>query len=70
MDEIEYRATLTPEELEKRALLLPFKIVDIEAFRKLTDYSEEFSKTYDELINLALARLFNDIEVIAKGLRQ
>ena len=64
MDEIEYRATLTKEELEERALLLPFKIMDIEVYEHLAKYSQEFSKTYDELINLALVRLFADIEAV------
>jgi helix-turn-helix protein len=64
VDEKEFRATLTKSELEKRALLLPFKITNIEMFEQLTKHSNELSKTYDELINLALTRLFNDIEVI------
>ena len=69
MDEKEFRATLTPEELEKRALIIPFKLTDIDLLEKLNQYSAEFSKTYDELINIALVRLFNDIDTITR-LRQ
>jgi len=69
LDEKEFRATLTPEELEKRALIIPFKLTDIDLLEKLNQYSAEFSKTYDELINIALVRLFNDIDTITR-LRQ
>jgi len=69
MDEKEFRAALTPEELEKRALIIPFKLTDIDLLEKLNQYSAELSKTYDELISIALIRLFEDIEAISR-LRQ
>jgi len=69
MDEHGFRATLTKEELEKRAFIMPYKFTDIETFEKLNQYSQEFNKTYDQLITLALTRLFDDIEAIAVGLR-
>ena len=69
MDEKEFRATLTPEELEKRALIIPFKLTDIDLLEKLNQYSAEFSKTYDDLVNIALVQLFGDIEAISR-LRQ
>jgi hypothetical protein len=66
MDEKEFRATLTKEELEKRSFIIPFKVIDIDLLEKLNQYSAELSKTYDELINIALARLFDDIEAISR----
>ena len=65
MDEKEFRATITPEELEKRAFIIPFKVLDPDILEKLNRYSSEFSKPYDNLINLALSRLFDDIEAVA-----
>ena len=62
MDEQEFRSTLSKEELEKRGLILPFKITDVDIFERLNRYSAEFSKTYDQLINTALVRFFDDIE--------
>ena len=64
MDEKEFRATLTPEELKERAFIIPFKVFDPDILEKLNRYSSEFSKPYDHLINLALSRLFDDIEAI------
>ena len=65
MDEKEYRATLSKEELDQRELMIPFKLSDIGVLEKLNQYSTEFSKTYDELIGIALARFFDDIEAIS-----
>jgi len=66
MDEKEFRATLTPEELEQRAIIIPFKLTDIDLLERLNQYSAELSKTYDELINAALVRFFDDIEAISR----
>jgi predicted DNA-binding protein len=64
MDEKEFRATLSKEELEQRAFILSFKVTDIELFERLNQYSAELSKPYDYLINTALTRFFNDIDAI------
>ena len=66
MDEKEFRETITAEELEQRAIVIPFKLTDIDLLEKLNQYSAEFSKTYDELISTALGRLFDDIEAISR----
>ena len=65
MDEKEFRMTLTPEELEKRAFIIPFKVLDLEIWENLNQYSAELSKPYDYLINTALTRFFADIETIS-----
>jgi hypothetical protein len=65
MDEKEFRATLTPEELAKRDFIIPFRFADLDTWEKLNQYSSELSKTYDELINTALIRFFEDIEAIS-----
>jgi hypothetical protein len=64
MDENEFRATLNKEEIEKRSLLIPFKLTDIRLLEKLNQYSTELSKPYDYLVNTALVRLFDDIELV------
>jgi hypothetical protein len=64
MNEKEFRATLTKEELEKRSLIIPFKLTDITLLEKLNQYSAELAKPYDYLVNTALTRLFDDIEII------
>ena len=64
MDEMEFRATLTKDELEKRAFIIPFKILDLGVWEQLNKYSNELSKPYDFLINTALTRFFEDIEAI------
>ena len=64
MDEGEFRATLSKEELAQRAFILPFKVVDVEVWEQLNKYSAELSKPYDFLINTALKRLFDDIEIV------
>jgi len=65
MDEKEFRATLTPEELEQRAFIVPFKLTDINLLDRLNRHSEELSKPYDYLISTALIRFFDDIEAIS-----
>ena len=64
MWEQDFRATLTPEELEKRGLILPFKIYDITIFEKICKYSDEWEQTFDVIINTALKRLLRDVEEI------
>ena len=66
MDEKEFRETLTLDELKQRAFIIPFRVIDLEVWEKLNQYSAEFSKTYDSLINTALTRLFNDIDAITR----
>ena len=66
MDEKEFRATLAPEELEQRSIIIPFKLTDVDLLEKLNQHSAEFSKTYDELITAALERFFEDIEAISR----
>ena len=57
MDEKEYRATLSKDELAQRELMIPFKLNDIGILEKLNQYSTEFSKANDELIGIAPGRL-------------
>jgi hypothetical protein len=64
VDEKEYRATLTKEELSQRSFIIPFKVVDLEIWEKLNQHSAELAKTYDQLINTALVRFFEDIELV------
>ena len=64
MDEQEFRATLTKEELEKRAFIIPFKVHDFATIERLNRYSVEFGKTWDILINAALERFMDDIDMV------
>jgi len=64
MDEREFRQSLSKEELEKRAFIIPFKVYDVETLEQLSKYSEEFQKTWDELINAAIMKFFCDIEAV------
>jgi len=64
MDEQDFRNTLSKEELERRAFIIPFKVCDFILLERLNQYSTEFEKTWDELINVALVRLMSDIEDI------
>lgn len=68
MDEFEFREQLTKEELTERGVSLPVKIVDIMVLKKLISLSEEYSRTFDEIVLIALNKLFHDIEVV-RGLR-
>ena len=66
MDELTFRATLSKEELEKRAYIIPFKVYDFATLELLSKYSEELGTTWDELINVAIGKLASDIEAIRK----
>ena len=64
MDEQDFRTTLTKEELEQRAFIVPFKITDFSVLEQLNRYSTELEKTWDELINAAITKLLNDIAYV------
>ena len=64
MDEKDFRATLSKEELEKRAFIIPFKVYDIIVLERLNDYSTTLEKTWDELINAAIVKLLDDIAYV------
>ena len=64
MDEQDFRKTLTKEELERRAFIIPFKVCDFALLERLNHYSTEFEKTWDELINAALVKFMADIEAV------
>jgi hypothetical protein len=66
MDEGEFRATLSKEELEARAFIVPFKVLDVEVWERLNRYSTELSKPYDFIVNTALTRFFDDIDAISR----
>lgn len=64
MDEQDFRASLSKEELERRAYIIPFKVTDFSLLERLNRYSTEFEKTWDELINTALKKFIDDIETV------
>ena len=64
MDEQEFRATLSREELEKRAFIIPFKVYDYTILERLNKYSVELGKSWDILINAALVRFMDDIDMV------
>ena len=64
MDEQDFRTSLSKEELERRAFIIPFKVYDFALLERLNRYSAELEKTWDELINAALKKLMDDIEII------
>ena len=64
MDEQDFRATLSKEELEQRAFIIPFKVSDFTTLERLNHYSTELERTWDELINAAIVKLLKDIEHI------
>lgn len=64
MDEQDFRASLSKEELERRAYIIPFKVTDFSLLERLNRYSTEFEKTWDELINTALKKFMDDIETV------
>ena len=66
MDERAFRQSLSKEELEKRAYIIPFKVHDFSTLELLNRYSEELEKTWDELINIAIEKLIADIEAVRK----
>jgi len=69
MDEKDFRASLSKEELEQRAFIIPFKMYDIAVLEQLNHYSTTLEKTWDELINAAIAKFINDI-IYIHGLRR
>ena len=64
MDEQDFRAQLTQDELERRAFIIPFKVHDFSMLERLNKYSTEYEKTWDALINMALVRFLDDIETV------
>ena len=66
MDELTFRASLSKEELEKRAYIIPFKVYEFSTLALLDKYSQELGKTWDELINAAIAKFVSDIETVRK----
>jgi len=64
VDEQDFRASLTKEELERRAFIIPFKVCDFALLEKLNHYSTEFGKIWDALINAALKKFMDDIETV------
>ena len=64
MDEQDFRKTLSKEELERRAFIIPFQVNDFTLLERLNHYSTELEKTWDELLNIALIRFIEDIEAI------
>ena len=69
MDEQDFRKTLSKEELEQRAFIIPFKVYDFALLERLNHYSTELDKTWDELINTALGKFMEDIATV-HGLRR
>ena len=59
MDEQDFRASLSKDELERRALIVPFKVYDFSLLERLNRYCTELDKTWDELINTALIQLMD-----------
>jgi len=64
LDEKDFRATLTKEELEERAFIIPFKVWDIELLERLNHYSNELERPFDYLINMAIRKLMDDIKLV------
>ena len=64
MYEQDFRKTLTREELEQRAFIIPFKVYDFAVLEQLNTCSMEFEKTWDDLINTAIVKLLDDIATI------
>ena len=64
MDEQDFRASLTKEELEQRAFIIPFKVYDFTTLERLNRYSTEFERTWDDLINGAIIKFMDDIEAV------
>ena len=64
MHEQDFRKTLTKEELEARAFIIPFKVYDFDVLQRLDNYSMMYEKTWDELINAAIIKFMDDIETV------
>jgi hypothetical protein len=66
MYEQDYRKTLTREELEKRAFIIPFRVYDFATLQRLDKYSMELAQEWDILINTAIIKLLDDIDTVRK----
>ena len=66
MYEQDFRKTLTRAELEARGFIVPFKVYDFAVLERLNTYSMELEKTWDELINTAIVKLMDDIEIVKR----
>ena len=66
MYEQDFRKTLTPEELEQRAFVVPLKVFDFSTLERLDRYSMEYEKTWDELVNAAILKFMDDIETVKR----
>ena len=64
VDEQDFRSSLSKDELEQRAFIIPFKVLDFAILERLNHYSTEFQKPWDELINTAIIQFLKDIECI------
>ena len=56
MFEQDFRKTLTREELEQRAFIVPFKVYDFAVLERLNTCSMEFEKTWDDLMSMTLSQ--------------
>lgn len=45
---------------------VPIKIIDLDTLEKLMELSKEFGKTFDQLVLLALQKLFSDVEIVRR----
>ena len=66
MYEQDFRKTLTRAELEARGFIVPFKVYDFAVMERLDKCSMEFEKTWDELINTALVKFMDDMEIVQR----
>jgi hypothetical protein len=66
MDEMDFRAQLTAEELERRAFIISFKVYDFALLERLNKYSTEYEKNWDTLINAAITKFLDDIEAVQR----
>jgi hypothetical protein len=64
MYEQDFRKSLTKEELENRAFIIPFKVYDFDLLQRLDKYSMEFEQEWDVLINTAIIKLLDDIDTV------
>ena len=62
----ELRESLSVEELAERAITVPIKIMDLDTLEKLIELSKEFDKTFDQLVLLALQKLFTDVAIVRR----
>jgi hypothetical protein len=66
MDEQELRESLSVEELLERAITVPIKITDLDTLEKLIQLTKEFDKTFDQLVLLALQKMFSDVAIVRR----